>query len=337
MYDFVINFSIGGGEMKKTVLALLEENADSFVSGQKIADSLNMTRANVWKEINKLRDNGYDISAVTKRGYKLQNTNKNLSKHCLSALIEKDLEIYIFNRVSSTNDFAKRLSKESRTSKLIVSLRQNKGRGSWGNNFFSPASGCIYISYLLHPQLKRYNTQRITISAALAVCDSIYDLFGIETDIKWLNDIYKDGKKLCSIQTLGDYNVKTGTHDHIIIGMGLNVCTADDIPQDQKHNYVALDSYVKDKIDHNILVATITNNLFKRLKENTKNLEKSVDDYKRKNIIIERKFKIRKSEKLYSAIDIDEVGNLVAKDGMGKVYTFNNEEIMVEGLDYEKQ
>lgn len=322
--------------MKKTVLAFLEENADTFVSGQKIADSLNMTRANVWKEINKLRDFGYEITAVTKRGYKLRNTNKNLSRQTLEALIEKDLEIFIFNRVNSTNDVAKEMSKEDRTSKLIISHRQNKGRGRMGNDFFSPANGGIYISYLLHPQLKRHSTQRITICSALAVTDSLKDLYNLDTEIKWLNDVYIDGKKLCGILTEGEYNMKLGAHEHLIIGIGLNVNTADDIPDEIVDRYVALDSYVDEKIDKNILIATITNNLFKRLKENNKNIEKIIEDYKDLSLIINKTFRIRKSDKLYTAIDIDEVGNLIAQDKRGRVYSFSSEEIHIKGIDYEQ-
>jgi len=210
---------------RESVLKALEENKGFAVSGEELANSLNISRAAVWKAIQELRKEGYRIDAVTNRGYCLASDSDVLSAEGILPYVKRDSmegRIHVFKSLESTNLTAKKMALEGAPAgTVVIAEEQTRGRGRLGRSFFSPSGG-IYLSLVLRPPLKAAKSVLITTAASVAVCKAIEDATGISCRIKWVNDIYKGDKKICGILTEAVTDFETGNIDYIVLGIGIN-------------------------------------------------------------------------------------------------------------------
>ena len=133
--------------------------------------------------------------------------------------------LYVFDEIDSTNQEAKRMAADGFTgSALIAADRQTAGRGRMGRSFYSPAQTGAYFSVLYTPAAPLFDAVRITSAAAVATMRAIRALTGKQTLIKWVNDLYLDGKKVCGILAEA---VSVGGGSQVILGIGVNLCTAE--------------------------------------------------------------------------------------------------------------
>ncbi len=212
---------------KDTVLALFEKNKGFFISGERIAEELNISRTAVWKAVKKLQFEGYNIKAVTNRGYCLDKEADVLTARGIRSYLNddcQDIRPEVFVRVDSTNSVC--LEKSAAGEKegyLAVAGSQSAGRGRRGKAFFSPADSGIYMSLLLRPEgLTEEQVLHFTTMAATAVSEAIEAVSDKKADIKWVNDIYIDGKKVCGILSEASYGIQNGSLECVIIGIGIN-------------------------------------------------------------------------------------------------------------------
>ena len=231
--------------------------------------------------------------------------------------------------VGSTNDYAKEISKiELIDNLLIVADSQNKGKGRMGKTFFSPKNG-LYFSLIIQPKLKIDEIQLITIAAAVALNQTLNDLFHINSKIKWLNDIYIDNKKVSGILTEGVIS-SSEKYDFIVVGIGINLESPSYLPRDIEHTFTALDKHTKLKLDKNQILINFLNN-FEILIENLNtNNEIILDAYRKSCFILDQKVKFKNSEKLYTAIDINSLGHLVVMDDDGFIISLNSGDISID-------
>lgn len=214
--------------VKEITLKILEENKGRVVSGQKIAEEACASRAAVWKAISQLREEGYLISEATNKGYILSLQSDLLSAESIHHFC-KDLpkeKIYCFKSLDSTNIKAKQIAaQDGMDLALITSEEQTNGRGRMERNFFSPASSGIYMSLLVKPTFDISKSILVTTAASVAVCRGINSVLGIDCKIKWVNDIFLNGRKIGGILTEGITDVESGQIEHIVIGIGINYST----------------------------------------------------------------------------------------------------------------
>ena len=142
-------------------------------------------------------------------------------------MIEKYLNnektIKYFDEITSTNTVLKELaSKGEPENTVLLSEYQTAGRGRLGKTFFSPRGCGIYLSYLIKPQIKPCDAVFITVAAAVSMVCAIDKVFGIKTQIKWVNDIYYKNKKLCGILTEGSI-LNENTLSYAVLGLGINI------------------------------------------------------------------------------------------------------------------
>ncbi len=142
-------------------------------------------------------------------------------------MIEKYLrykfKISTFDVLESTNTTAKELAQNGADEgTVIIAKEQTAGKGRLSRTFFSPNGG-LYMSIILRPTISSEKTTFITAAAAVAVCRAIKTVTGIDTGIKWVNDIYLNGKKVCGILTNGAINSENKNLDYAILGIGLNI------------------------------------------------------------------------------------------------------------------
>ena len=217
--------------IKNKILEILEKkySEDGYVSGEFIGESLNISRAAVWKNIKELKNDGYKINAMPHKGYSLAKFNDVLSKEEIKKYLAADTkisQIIYLDTVDSTNNYAKKNSFEHGT--LIVAGEQTAGRGRSGHNFESPAGTGLYMSLVLKPKIEIEKFQMITVADAVAVCLAVEDLYPDAKEnlkIKWVNDVFFNEKKIAGILTEAVTNFESGEIDSIITGIGVNLST----------------------------------------------------------------------------------------------------------------
>lgn len=211
------------------VLKYLLENKDSYTSGQKLADSLGLSRNAIWKAIQKYRKEGFEITSKTKNGYCLLAYPKNFHPGLLKLLMNQrgiPLNIYFKEEVTSTNELVKGLfvPEQDEEGSLLVAKKQTQGRGRRGKKFYSNLAGGYYLSLAIKP--KNIGMEEIplyTILTAASLVLTLEDYVPQQLMIKWVNDIFYDRKKIAGILTEMQTDVETNDITHLIIGLGLNL------------------------------------------------------------------------------------------------------------------
>lgn len=208
---------------------LLESNKDVFFSGEEIAGRLGVSRNAVWKAVKALQADGYPIEAVPNRGYRLAAESDVLSESGIRRYLTgeaKNLSLNVYPCVTSTNNVLRELaSGGAPEGTAVVAARQSGGRGRKGRSFFSPEDTGVYVSLLLKPNIAPEDATLITTTAAVAVCEAVEALSGRKAEIKWVNDVYVDGKKICGILTEGAFDIENGQFTYAVLGTGINVYT----------------------------------------------------------------------------------------------------------------
>lgn len=220
--------------VKDRVLSTLCKDYGTYHSGQEIAEALHVTRAAVWKAIGKLREEGYEIDGTTNRGYALMQNADALSEETVRAFLNP--EAAAFFRVEcvavtgSTNNDLKMRGQEGEPEGLVIAAEaQTAGKGRQGRSFYSPKNTGLYFSLLLRPELNAEDAVLITAAAAAVsakACEKACDnLSSGDISIKWVNDLYLNGRKVAGILTEGALSIETARLDYAVLGIGFNLYT----------------------------------------------------------------------------------------------------------------
>ena len=215
--------------LKQDVLKRLSESG-GYISGERLAEQFGKSRAAVWKAVKALQKEGYEIESTTNKGYRLAKAPAALSADAIAAAMRHRIRIECLESVDSTNSLAKRMianGTDENEPMLITADRQTAGRGRQGKSFYSPAGTGIYMSLVLHPNADLQNAVTATTAASVAVCKAIERLTDIKPKIKWVNDVYVNGQKICGILTEAVSDFESGTVTSVIIGIGINISTSD--------------------------------------------------------------------------------------------------------------
>lgn len=203
--------------------------ADGYVSGQQLCEKFQVSRTAVWKVINQLKDEGYQIEAVRNKGYHIVESPDVLTKEELTVQIGNQTkwagqQIFCFETIDSTNIRARQLGENHAPhGTLVVSEQQTAGRGRRGRSWKSPAGSSIYMSILLKPDFLPTQAPMLTIVMAYSVAVALRRKTGLDFQIKWPNDIVLNGKKVVGILT--EMSTEIGYINHVVIGVGINVNT----------------------------------------------------------------------------------------------------------------
>ncbi|MBR6101960.1 MAG: biotin--[Ruminococcus sp.] len=211
---------------KLKLITLFENNRGRFLSGEELAEQLGCSRSAVWKAVTALRRDGYDIRAVTNRGYCLSTGSDMIS----AAGIEKylgdcpaEIRLSVHKTVSSTNTVLREMAeKGAPEGTVVISGTQTGGKGRLGRSFYSPADTGLYLSILLRPRMPAHDSVRITAAAAVAVAETVEQLSGRKAGIKWVNDVMVEGLKVCGILTEATLSLENGGLDYAVVGIGIN-------------------------------------------------------------------------------------------------------------------
>ncbi len=212
---------------KQDVLNLLR-NQTAPLSGQKIAEELKISRTAVWKAVEALRRDGYEISSRPHLGYSLINPTKKLTLDEIQSHLPghpwRD-NLIVLECVDSTNNFAKQLAAAGAPEgTAVIAECQTNGRGRRGRTFTSPAEQGIYLSVILRPKGKPTDFLYLTAAVAEAIAEALEAQTGLQIGIKWVNDLVVNGRKLAGILTEVSLELESGLVDYIVVGIGINCC-----------------------------------------------------------------------------------------------------------------
>ena len=194
------------------------QRAGGHISGQELADQLGVSRAAIWKAVTALRADGTPIEAITNRGYALPHGADLLNADAITALlapaVAQAVQITVVDRLPGTNAALRTQATNGAPEGLVlIAQAQSAGRGRRGHSFFSPPGG-LYLSILLLPAFSTRQSPQITALAAVAAARAAEQLCGTPIQIKWVNDLWKNSKKVCGILTEAAVDLESGMLDY---------------------------------------------------------------------------------------------------------------------------
>jgi BirA family transcriptional regulator, biotin operon repressor / biotin---[acetyl-CoA-carboxylase] ligase len=280
---------LGNKNVKNIILQKLKENTSGYISGEVISGELCVSRTAIWKYIKELKKDGYIIESSSKKGYKLTSIPDIINSCEVVANLSTEIlgkKIYYFDVVDSTNNYAKKIATEGcEDGTVVISEKQTAGRGRLGREWNSSDSKGIRISIVLRPELVPEDVQIITLAAAISVSYAIKEATGMDSGIKWPNDIILDGKKVCGILT--EMSSETGRVNHIVLGIGINVNQdIEDFPMDLRDIAVSLKmNALKENIELPLKYGFDRSMIIKALLVNLEHLYSAINNYQTDEII----------------------------------------------------
>lgn len=271
--------------VKETLLDTLATSNKEYISGAILAEKIGVSRNAIWKAVKSLKTEGYSIDAVTSKGYRLSAENNHLSEKLIKVSLNTKVlgnNIILLDETDSTNNYAKEIASSVPDGTVIIADTQTAGKGRLGRNFVSPKGKGLYMSVLIRPDFDIKTASMITTSTACAIATSIENLCDSNVNIKWVNDLYMNGRKICGILTEASLGMEMKSLDYAVIGIGINVYSAE-FNRELRVSATSIEDETGCKIDRNRLCAEIINNLEKYLSEiSTRNY---IQEYKRREIL----------------------------------------------------
>lgn len=321
--------------MRDKIIKVILERGDEFISGEDLSKELGVSRAAIWKHIKSLREEGYNIESVNRRGYRLVEkpidllTPQNICHDLKTNFIGKN--IIHFDSISSTNDYGKEIANKEPDGTVIISEEQTKGKGRLGRNWHSVMGEGIWMSIILKPEITPYKAPFITLIAGASIVKALNDL-GINTTIKWPNDVIINGKKICGILT--ELSAEIERINHIVLGIGINVKTIHFSPEiSEIATSLQKEGYSLSRVD---MVKTILEQ-FEELYTNyidNGSTEEIINICRQYSAVVGKEIYVIKGEnkELVKCLDIDENGNLKVINTNGEIVKIMSGEISIRGV-----
>lgn len=318
---------------KEKILQFLR-NSNGYVSGEDLSEKLGISRSAIWKNINLLRESGYEIESATNRGYRLVSvpdamTEQEILNGLKTSVIGKT--VYAYDTIDSTNNEAKRQAGAPHGS-IFIAEQQTGGKGRLGRSWVSPAGDGLWFSILLRPNVSPLHVTNITLLTGLAVCNAICSYTGCDAKIKWPNDIVIGCKKVCGILT--EMTAEIDRIEYVISGIGINVNNTS-FSQELSVKATSLFIESKQKIQRiGLLQAILTEFELLLARYGTQDDTAMMEDYKKRCITLGRKISITRDKKQIwgNAVDITSAGELVMLCEDGTKLIINSGEVTVQGI-----
>ncbi|OPZ22430.1 MAG: Bifunctional ligase/repressor BirA [Firmicutes bacterium ADurb.BinA205] len=310
--------------IKQTLLNTLAEADGGYISGAAIAEKLGVSRNAVWKTVKALEADGFVIESVTSKGYRLSADSNRISADLIAPLLttkEIGRNMQVFSEIDSTNTAAKKLASERvPDGTVIIADKQTEGRGRMGRSFESPSGTGIYMSLVLYPKFGLECAPLITSAAACAVAEAIDEVCGCDVSIKWVNDLYLNGRKICGILTEASLGLEMKNLDHAVIGIGVNVRSVRNVFGEELGNIAtSIEDETGAKADRNVLCGAMLNKLERYL--GMVESREFLNEYRRRELLTGNTITANVGGNTLTgmAMGIDDNANLIIKLPDGKL------------------
>ena len=313
------------------ILGVLKDEKGSHISGEELSRLAGVSRAAIWKHIEKLREDGYEIEASPHLGYRLVSVPDNLIPNEIKWGLKTKLlgrEIISYKKIDSTNRAAYDLaSKGVKEGSIVLAEEQTKGRGRLGRAWASPPEGGIYLSCILRPRISPSEIPKLTLTASVSVARAIREVSGLEAVIKWPNDVLIDSKKVCGI--LLEMKAEQDRLDFVIVGIGINVNTPGRlIPKGG--------TSVKEESGEEVSRIALTRKVLEDLEEEYLLLSKGgfpkiVEEWKELSHMLGSRVRVVLSNREFEgqAIDVDKDGTLLVRTDNGFIEKVFSGDVMM--------
>lgn len=324
---------------REKVLQLLREQ-EGYLSGEALSKELSLSRAAVWKAVESLRKDGYEIEARTGLGYRLTGVPDALTereiRRYLGAGELLGQELHCLDNIDSTNTYAKKLAMNGAPNgTVVIANHQTAGRGRMGRQFQSPGDKGIYLTVLLRPSLPPQRLMPVTAMAGVAVCDAVEKVCGVRPGLKWPNDPVIGNRKLCGVLTEMSLEGETGQVQYLVLGIGINVGQQDaDFTPDVAQIATSLNRCLGREVCRAELAAALIRELERLyLTLLAGDLSEYLTAYRRDCVNLGKTVQLLGEEReVVTAVDIDEEFGLVVRTESGAEKTVRSGEVSVRGM-----
>ena len=317
------------------ILSRLRNNPD-HVSGEELCKAADVSRAAIWKHIEKLRGEGYEIEASPHLGYRLLGFPDRLIPSEIKWKLKAKVlgkEIISYKKVDSTNDIAYELAEDGlREGSVILAEEQEKGKGRHGRAWLSPSKGGIYFSLILRPRIMPNEISKITLLSAVSAAKAIRDVTMLPAMIKWPNDILVNHKKVCGILT--EMKAEQDGVAFLVIGIGINVNT--DIGKLPKTGTSLAEELRHSGRDEEVSRVELVRRLIEKLEEDYFLLKKRgfrpiMDEWKHLTDMLGSRVRVSLQNRTFEALvhDIDPDGALVVRKDTGTLEKISSGDIIM--------
>lgn len=303
----------------------------SAVSGQKLAEQLNISRTAVWKAIDALKEKGYHITSVSNKGYTLIQFPKRWDAHLINLILE-DSQLFhkgfIYESLTSTQDEAEKLALNESDPFIVLSEVQTDGRGRFRRNWSSLPDTGLWMSVVLKPDIALHKLTTFNLFIALALAETMHHYYE-DVNIKWPNDIFINDKKLSGFLT--EIKGNQDQINQIICGIGINLNTeVKQFPEALQQTATSLSVETGLYIDRyqffKLLICNLEKYYNKFLHSEFKDVK---SDYERYALMFDRTLKYTEGNNVVygKATSMNEDGTLNVMGEDGKTYRFISADI----------
>ncbi|MCL2398731.1 MAG: biotin--[acetyl-CoA-carboxylase] ligase [Defluviitaleaceae bacterium] len=270
----------------------------------------------------------------------LNNYIDTISKRGILPLLKvENCNLKIYDSVDSTNNVAKEMvALNAEHGTVILANVQTGGRGRYGRSFFSPLGHGIYMTFILRPYpIWPVDISLVTVFTGVVVCEAIESICNVSSttkkipQIKWVNDVFLDRKKIGGILTEAVTD-ESGTLQWIVVGIGINFTATTDLPVELEGIVGSIFDFDKENllITRNQLAAEIIN----RMLNPTYTSKEIIEGYRQRLFILGKKVRVEGTENPYEAtvLDIDDMGKLLVKNESGDVITLSAGEVSIRSF-----
>lgn len=322
--------------MKEKILNALLGRED-YVSGQELCKKFGVSRTAIWKVMNQLKEEGYEIEAVSHKGYRIVSYPDKITEEEVASRMETEWagkKVVFLEQVDSTNTYAKKIAEEGAPSgTLVVTENQYGGRGRRGRTWLNPPGSSVAMTLIVRPELAPNHASMMTLVMGIAVARACEQMTGIETKIKWPNDIVADGKKICGILT--EMSADPDAIHYVVIGAGINV-NLQEIPEELKTAATSLQILTGKKFHRAELISRCMKE-FERcygIFLKTEDMTWLMDEYN--EILINRDKRVcvlePKGQYTGTALGINKNGELIVRKDDGEIVSVYAGEVSVRGV-----
>ena len=324
--------------IKEAVADCLTEMPGQFCSGEALAQKLGVSRNAVWKAIRQLQEEGFPITSKKKNGYCLSAdadilTEQEIRRFSRSKVLGN--RFYVLPQVDSTNQYCRQLAREGAVHGTVVTAnQQTAGKGRQGRSFCSPPGTGLYFSVLLAQDLLLQDAPMLTACAAVAASRAIDGLYGTRMQIKWVNDLFLQGKKCCGILTEGAVSLESGKLEHAVVGIGINLRNTESFPEELRCKVTPLEEAVPGcHVRRAELLAAILWELEQVLRELPE--RRFLPEYRNRSCLLGKTAMIQQSDgtqKKVAVLEIAEDCGLVVRDSFGNMETLHSGDVHIVGF-----
>ena len=290
--------------MQETRRRILDTLSTGPVSGPEVAEELDISRAAVWKHVESLREEGFEIESRDD-GYVLASVPEFGAG--VAYELDTPFDVEYHESIGSTNDRGRELAVSGEGEIAVLADEQTGSRGRLDREWASPSGG-IWVSLVCRPDIPTAHAPIYTLAAAVATTESLRDL-GVDAEIKWPNDILVDGEKLVGILT--EMEGEADRVSWIVVGIGINANVDPDIVPEAA-------TTVREQVG-DVDRAALTRSVIERFDEYRANPDEVLSAWRELSVTLGQRVRVETpgGDVVGDAIDIEFPGTLVVETADG--------------------